>query len=286
MLAERAEAKGLTLGLEIAPDMPRHVVGDASRLRQIAVNYIGNAIKFTRDGGVRVRLGLNGERVRFEVSDTGVGVPAERIATLFDPFTQADASTTRVYGGTGLGLAIVRRLADLMNGSVGVDSVEGAGSTFWFEARLPTCCDGPNCGVDVATAAPQPRSGHILVAEDNEANQMLIRLVLAKLGHSCDLASDGVEAVRMAAQGDYRLIILDRRMPSMDGEEAARRIRALGGSLASIPMIGLTADVTEDARASFAAAGVMTVLPKPIVIARLAAAIDAALAIGDARRIA
>lgn len=275
MLAERAHAKGLSLTFAASPDAPIWVTGDAARLRQVAVNYIGNAIKFTRDGGVSVRLSMADGGLRLEVADTGIGVPEDRRAALFDPFTQADTSTTRLYGGTGLGLAIVRRLADLMGGSVGFTSSEGGGSTFWFEAPLRACAP------PAATLAPSREGGsaaRILVAEDNAANQLLIRMVLAKLGHACDIAGDGMEAVEMAGARSYDLIILDRRMPFMDGEEAARRIRLLPAASRDAPMIGLTADVTEDAKASFAAAGVTTVLAKPLVIARLAEAIDAALA--------
>lgn len=274
MLAERARAKGLAMTFEAVPDNAMWVIGDAARLRQIAVNYIGNAIKFTLEGSIHIRLEQSATGLRLEVSDTGIGVPEGREASLFDPFTQADTSTTRLYGGTGLGLAIVRRLAELMGGSVGMESRQGEGSTFWFEAPLPA---GAPAGAAPRFADPGVRTAHILVAEDNEANRLLIRLVLAKLGHSCDLAADGAEAVRLAARGDHDLVILDRRMPGMDGEEAARRIRALGGRLSTVPMIGLTADATSEARASFAAAGVPTVLAKPLVIARLAAAIDAAL---------
>lgn len=289
MLAAQANAKGLQLELEIAPGTPARVLGDAARLRQIAVNYIGNAIKFTGAGRVTVRLGARDGRIRLAVTDTGIGVPAEQQTRLFDPFTQADASTTRRFGGTGLGLAIVKRLADLMGGEVGVESTVGGGSTFWFEAPLARLVEPEHAAAAPSGANAAAGAAHILVAEDNEANQLLIRLVLAKLGHSCDLAANGVEAVALAARGGHDLVILDRRMPEMDGEEAARRIRALGGRCATIPMIGLTADATEDAQAAFAAAGVPTVLSKPLVIAKLAAAIDAALWIGDAaaeRRIA
>jgi PAS domain S-box-containing protein len=264
-------AKGLALHIEIA-GMPQDLNGDPTRLRQALLNYLGNALKFTERGGITLKARLleeadQGYRVRFDVIDTGIGLGAEQLARLFEAFHQADGSTTRLYGGTGLGLTITRRIAHLMGGEVGADSAPGQGSTFWLTALLGR-------GVErKAVAATEPADtvlrrlhvgARILVVDDDPINREISLLLLRDAGLAPDTACDGREAVAIVAQTDYALILMDVRMPVMDGLAATRAIRALPGG-ASTPILASTANAFDEDRQECLAAGMDDFVAKPIV---------------------
>ncbi|MEO8370777.1 MAG: ATP-binding protein, partial [Candidatus Solibacter sp.] len=263
LLAFKAREKGLPLTCQIAREVPSCLRGDAGRLRQVILNLVENALKFTHEGSVVIRVGLEAEdersaMVRFSVEDTGIGIPANRHAGLFSSFTQVDASTTRQYGGTGLGLAISRQLAELMGGQIGVESELGRGSIFWFTARCgkaPRVTPSPPDAIaDVENAhasmvedhktrrpgmgAPD-RSKRILVAEDNIINQKVALAILGKLGYRADTVANGREALEALRRIPYDLVLMDCQMPEMNGYEAAARIRSPQDSLTNprIPII-------------------------------------------------
>ena len=273
MLAESARAKGLELASRVEA-FPRGLVGDETRLQQALLNYANNAIKFTRAGGVTLRAllvaeGADDVLVRFEVADTGIGIAPEVVARLFTNFEQADASTTRVHGGTGLGLAITRKLARLMGGDAGVESVPGKGSTFWFTARLRKQASPPaseparDASRSAATALRERFGGaRILVAEDNDINREVAMAILGDVGLEVDFAEDGLVAVRKAAERDYRVILMDMQMPNLDGVSAARRIAETDGG--RTPIIAMTANAFAEDRAKCLAAGMVDFLAKPV----------------------
>ncbi|WP_156995217.1 ATP-binding protein, partial [Elstera litoralis] len=276
--ARAAEAETLLIA-ELDPQVPGVVRGDPTRLRQILLNLIGNAVKFTQQGRVTVRALLGDGAtegdlpLRFEIEDTGIGIAADQQDRLFQPFVQADASTTRKYGGTGLGLAICRRLAEAMGGEVGVASALGMGSTFWVSVpmRLGTAAA---LTVDAASSESVPLGAcRLLVAEDNEVTRTLLRLMLTRHGHAVTTVENGRDAVAAVRDyGPFDMGIFDMQMPEMDGVAAARAIRALPGALGRLPLIALTADVLPENRAEFLAAGVDAILPKPIDWPRLSVA--------------
>lgn len=273
MMRERFDAKGLSLNREIEPRLVGvNLVGDRLRLGQILANYLSNAARFTEQGSVTVRASVealvdNQITLRFEVADTGVGIPAEQQAILFEPFVQADTSTTRRYGGTGLGLAISRRLAQLMGGDTGLSSVVGQGSIFWFTARLRL--GEPQPVLEGAPARAGIRRGaRVLVAEDNEMNQALMLELLKRWGLVIDVANQGGEAVEMASRQVYDLILMDMHMPVMDGLEATRRIRAMEKGR-DVPIVAVTANVFSEDQARCEEAGVSGFLSKPIRPAQL-----------------
>jgi signal transduction histidine kinase/ActR/RegA family two-component response regulator len=279
MLAERAQGKGLDLARVIQPDVPRVVTGDPGRLRQVLLNLVGNAIKFTHEGGVVVRVSRTGGEetgtVRFEVADTGIGIASEAQGRLFQPFSQADTSTTRRYGGTGLGLVICRRLAEAMGGAMGVESEPGRGSTFWFTVAVKGGDHVPPAAVARArpaesTAAGVARSLCILVAEDNAVNQRVAVRMLEKAGHRVDLVSNGREAVEALGRKPYDLVLMDCLMPQMDGFEATRAIRAAEvGTVRHVPIVALTANAMQRDREECLAAGMDDYLTKPIRVEQL-----------------
>jgi signal transduction histidine kinase/HPt (histidine-containing phosphotransfer) domain-containing protein/ActR/RegA family two-component response regulator len=273
LMSPRAAAKGLRLTTAIAPDVPRRLCGDAGRLRQVLLNLVGNAIKFTDTGDVRVDVehaGVEGERtlVRFAVSDTGIGIPEEAQARLFEEFSQADLSVTRRFGGTGLGLAISRKIVTAMKGDIGVRSAPGHGSTFWFTVGLP-----PATGAVTAEAGQEPsvRPLKILVAEDDPVNQQVAAGLLRRRDHHVDIVGDGRAAVAAVAAGAYDVVLMDVRMPTLDGIEATREIRRLPGARGRVPIIGLSASAMQSETDLCLAAGMTDHLPKPIDPARLAA---------------
>ena len=250
--------------------------GDPTRLRQILLNLIGNGLKFTRQGSVAVRV--DGEQlpdrrvlVRFEIEDTGIGIPAERQASLFRPFMQVDLSTTREYGGTGLGLAISRELVGLMGGRIGVTSAPGQGSLFWFEVPLPVGDAAATTATTPASVAGQP--SRVLVAEDIQLNRDLLLAGLTRAGHQVVLVGDGAAAVASVAEQPFDVVLMDVHMPVLDGIEAARRIRALPGPVGQVPILALTASVMAAERHLCLSAGMNAVLAKPIVWPQLLAAI-------------
>jgi PAS domain S-box-containing protein len=270
MLRRQAIAKGLELRTSVAGEGAR-VMADPVRLRQALFNLIGNAVKFTNAGQVDVRMSLRddgggGKRIRFEVEDTGVGIPEEAQGRLFQRFHQADGSTARRFGGSGLGLAITRSLAEMMGGEVGFCSREGLGSTFWFDVPAPVA----PCAEQAVAAPPSagdaaPLGGmRILVVEDNPTNRLVACKMLESLGASVETAADGALGVEAAAAGGFDLVLMDVQMPHVDGVEATRRIRALAGEAAGTPIIGLTANVLAHQRSTYLAAGMDGVASKPI----------------------
>jgi two-component system, sensor histidine kinase and response regulator len=269
LISEKSHGKGLELVFEVAPDVPRSLVGDSLRLGQILLNYANNAVKFTDKGEivVSVRASERTERdvlLHFRVQDSGIGLAPEQLARLFQSFSQADASTTRRFGGTGLGLAICKRLAELMGGEVGVESELGKGSTFWFSARLGIGAVPRRELIPV----PDLRGRRALVVDDNEHARTVIMGMLEGMTFEAREASSGPQAVdevrRAATEGrPYDVVYLDWRMPGMDGMDTARRIRSLG--LASPPMfLMVTAYGREEVIKEAAGAGIQNVLVKPV----------------------
>jgi PAS domain S-box-containing protein len=273
MVAAQAEAKGLGVSVDL-DGVPDGLVGDPTRLSQALLNLLTNAVKFTAHGSIALRVrpvdAPAGElRLRFEVTDTGIGIEAEALARVFQPFEQADKTMARRFGGTGLGLALTRRLARLMGGEVGATSHPGAGSTFWFTAVLrpaeAPCENAASC----PGARPQPQGGaRVLVVEDNRFNQEVAAAVLQRAGLHVEIACDGREAVARASQERYDLVLMDLHMPVMDGLEATRALRSLPG-YASTPVLALTADVTPETREACREAGMDDHLAKPIGATRL-----------------
>jgi PAS domain S-box-containing protein len=280
LLAPKAQGKGLKLTWQVTPGTPARLRGDSSRLRQILTNLIGNAVKFTACGEVAVRVASETADepkvcLRFSVTDTGIGIRPDQIATLFAPFVQADGSTTRKFGGTGLGLSIAKQLVELMGGKIGVQSQEGKGSTFWFtvvfEAGAP--CMPVQSHLPEHTRPPLKEKIRVLVAEDNPNNQEVVLAILGKLGCHADLAANGAEAVKLLQHAGYDLVLMDCEMPEMDGWEATRRIREpLNGVFnPRIPIIALTADAMPEDRDKCIRAGMDDYLAKPIEPKQLAA---------------
>ena len=295
ILSVRADAKGLRLKCEVDPRLVRSRVGPADRVRQVLVNLLGNAVKFTQSGSVTLAVTPEqstdrSDRVRFAVTDTGVAIPPERLDRLFKSFSQVDPSTTRKYGGTGLGLAISRQLAGLMGGTVGVHSVVNQGSTFWFTACLPVdATPAPRPGNEAVTtpAVAKPSIGHrLLVAEDNEINQMVIGELLRRLGYGFDLVDNGLKAVEAVARGGYDLVLMDCQMPELDGFEAASAIRAAEAAAGGprVPVIALTANAIKGDRERCLAAGMDDYLSKPIVPREMTARLTHWLTLHPARR--
>ncbi|MCU7372423.1 PAS domain S-box protein [Paucibacter sp. O1-1] len=278
LVDERARDKGLQLSL-MADTLPPWVRGDATRLSQALLNLLSNAIKFTEQGSVRLRgEALSPELLRFEVSDTGVGITAEQQQRLFRVFEQGDSSTTRRYGGTGLGLAITRHLAELMGGEVGVDSQPGRGSRFWFTARLPAV-EEADAAAAMASATGSEREAldqlasrhggaHILLVEDNPINQDVAQELLHAAGLTVDLASNGRQALQLVQRNDYQLVLMDMQMPVMDGLQATREIRRLPG-MAALPIVAMTANAFGEDRAACLAAGMNDHVGKPVAPAQL-----------------
>ena len=261
LLRPQAEAKGLLLRLDCEPGLG-WVRSDPVRLRQALFNLVGNAVKFTERGSVTVRCGApRPDALRFDVIDTGVGIPAEVQNRIFQRFDQGDASTTRKFGGSGLGLAITQKLAEMMSGAVGFSSEEGLGSTFWLEIGAERT--DPIAEMS-ETLEPVLDGLRVLVVEDNPTNRMIATKLLESLGAQVATAADGYLGVEAARLGDFHLILMDVQMPGIDGLEAARRIRALGGAAAETPIVALTANVLAHQRRAYLDAGMDGVVGKPI----------------------
>jgi signal transduction histidine kinase/AmiR/NasT family two-component response regulator len=279
ILRPMAEVKGVAL-TAVAEGDPGWIEADPVRLRQALFNLVGNAVKFTEQGKVEARLEVlapeaGPRRLRFEITDTGVGIPKAAQAELFQRFTQADGSTSRRFGGSGLGLAITRRLIELMDGDIGFESVEGRGSRFWFDIPAPAAAPpeaqeaGPQAGLDGV---------RILLVEDNPTNRLVAAKILESLGAEVETAEDGVEGVRAVQARAYDLVLMDMQMPRMDGLEATRRIRALEGPARRAPIVAMTANVLSHQRASYLSCGMNGVVAKPISPALLVAEIASAIA--------
>ncbi len=261
LLKPIAESKGLVMLVDGDAELG-WVNADPVRLRQALFNLVGNAVKFTERGSVAIKCRAPAAgRLRFEVIDTGVGIPKDAQARIFQRFDQGDASTTRKFGGSGLGLAITQKLAEMMAGEVGFVSEEGLGSTFWFEIDA-------DAAEAVAPAAdvldPVLEGVNILVVEDNATNRMIATKLLESMGAQVATAADGYLGVDAAAGGGFDLILMDVQMPGIDGLEAARRIRALGGPASQVPIVALTANVLAHQRRSYLDAGMDGVVGKPI----------------------
>ncbi|ARJ64496.1 hypothetical protein WV31_01705 [Magnetospirillum sp. ME-1] len=276
-----ATAKELSVCVQFGPAVPRKLVGDPLRIEQVLLNYLGNAIKFTQQGGVTVRVEAEAAEhddvlLRISVTDTGIGLTPEQQADLFKPFQQADISITRKFGGTGLGLAIAKRLAELMDGEVGVESAVGCGSTFWFTALTGRSAENgsisPTEVPDRRTSVTQPgseekdysilRGTHVLLAEDDPTNRTVAVGLLSAMGMEVDVAGDGKEAVEKAVEKDYEIVLMDMRMPSMDGVTATRLIRERE-ALADLPIIAMTANVLNAQKEECLAAGMNDFIGKP-----------------------
>ncbi|MBK3396395.1 MULTISPECIES: ATP-binding protein [Methylobacterium] len=266
-----SEPKGLALDVALDPAVPDWVRGDPDRLRQILLNLLNNAVKFTPAGRVAVRVEAEGGSLRFCVSDTGIGIAPEQHGRLFQRFSQVDGSIRRQYGGSGLGLAICKGLVELMGGTIGVESRTGAGSTFWFRVPLPAC---PAPAAEAAEGRPRPvHPARLLLVEDVPINQDLARAVLEAEGHNVDVAGDGAAAIEAVRAKTYDLVLMDVQMPGMDGLTATRTIRAMAGPAGTVPIVAMTANVLPAQIETFRAAGMDGHVGKPFKRAELAAAI-------------
>ena len=286
LLAVSAKEKGLTLEADLDADVPLDLRGDPARLRQVLLNLVGNAVKFTSTGSVHLRVSLDRSagaaaragddvRLRFDVCDTGIGIPAEARRRLFLPSSQADASTTRRHGGTGLGLAISKSLVELLDGDIGVDSEPGTGATFWFTAGF-RAGEPVQPGAEPAALEPLRRAapGLVLVVDDNATNQRIAVRMLETLGHRADVAASGVEAVEACARVPYDLVLMDCRMPIMDGYEATLAIREAEGERRRTPIVAMTASAMPEDRQHCLRVGMDDYVSKPVRLAEVAAKVD------------
>jgi signal transduction histidine kinase/CheY-like chemotaxis protein/HPt (histidine-containing phosphotransfer) domain-containing protein len=272
LFAPEARAKGLALTAVVGDEIPKALRGDRLRLRQALVNLVGNAVKFTERGEVAVKVSVEAvpgaaAMLRFEVRDTGIGIAPEVAARLFQPFVQADESTTRRFGGTGLGLVITRRLVELMGGTVGVASTVGQGSVFWFTARLPRAVATPppvNRSGPAAHVPPHGERPHVLVAEDNLINQTVAARMLEKLGYAVDVVATGRDAVTAIGRHAYAAVLMDGQMPVMDGYEATRAVRKAESGGRHTPIIALTASAMREDRERCLLAGMDDFIAKPV----------------------
>lgn len=280
LIAPQAAEKGLHLKSTIAEGLPQWLKGDPTKLRQVLLNLVGNALKFTSSG--RVLVEVDGSpadggmiELRIAVSDTGIGIPEDAIERIFERFSQADSSITRKYGGTGLGLSISRQLVELMGGAIRVESTVGRGSVFRVAVPLKRGV-APGAGTPLADETARSATGplSILVAEDNRINQVLVRKLLEAAGHRVDVVANGAEAVAAVQRAPYALVLMDVQMPEMDGPSATRAIRALHGAVSRIPIIALTANAMSEQLVEYLAAGMDDRVTKPINPANLSAAIE------------
>ena len=269
----RARKKGIALAIEYRSEVAAMHNGDSLRIQQVLVNLIGNAIKFTDTGEVRLRIEQTSEGVRFEVTDTGIGIAQAALPKLFASFTQVDASTSRKYGGTGLGLVICKRLIEGMGGTIDVSSGEGSGTCFWFTLPLKAVASAAQetqAAVSAAVAVAEkpeafrvPEDTRVLLVEDHPINQRLALVLLEQFGFVCDLATDGQQAVTAAQREYYSLILMDLQMPVMDGLEAAANIRNGNGPNAYTPIVAMTANAMESDKAACFAVGMNDFISKP-----------------------
>ena len=273
-----AGTKALDIDVETAGVLPVSLMGDEARLRQVLLNLLNNAVKFTQRGRVTLRLATlhTDERattLRFEVADTGIGIPDSKQYKLFERFSQVDTSVSRRFGGSGLGLAICKKLVELMGGTIGVSSRDGWGSTFWFKVTLPL----PPAQVSVTpvvAALPSRRTGRILLVEDIDINQRLAFALLDARGHSVDIVGDGAEAVAAVAERAYDVVLMDVQMPGMDGMTATRLIRGAGGTSGKVPIVAMTANVFPEQIEAFRLAGMNDHVGKPLNRVQLYATLD------------
>lgn len=276
LLTRQARLKGLDVSVETDPDLPRVVVGDETRLQQVLVNLVANAVKFTEAGGITVSAGLADATpadgrvaVRIRVADTGIGIPADRLHRLFKPFSQVDASTTRRYGGTGLGLAISHHIVSLLGGEIDVTSVPGQGTTFevtlCLQAGTDTVVD-----TDAQHARTVPSTLRILVAEDDKVNQLVLGKMLDRLGYTATIVGDGLSAIEALGRARYDVVLMDVQMPRLDGVGATQRIRAQLPEAEQPVIVAVTASALEGDREKLLATGMDLYLSKPIQLQALA----------------
>lgn len=266
LVAVEAERKGLRMEIDLDPALPPRLLGDGLRLRQVLLNLLGNAVKFTHTGFVRLEVrAAGGGLVRFEVSDSGIGIPEQKQKEIFDAFTQADSSITRRYGGAGLGLTISDELVRRMGGKLELESRPSHGSRFFFTLPLPAAEDVPEPDVQPSPARPEERRLRILLAEDNPVNRRAVELLLERMGHEVRSVGDGAQAVEEAFRSQWDLILMDVQMPKLEGLEATRRIRereARSGAVRT-PVVGLTAHAFAEDVERCLAAGMDACLVKP-----------------------
>ncbi len=264
LLLARAGIRGVGLRCEVDPGVPGHLLLDPTRLRQVLVNLVGNAIKFTAEGEVVVRASWAEDRLRLEVRDTGIGISKEQVGRIFQPFVQADASTTRRFGGTGLGLTIVHRLVDAQGGAITVDSVEGKGSCFTvvLPARVATSRTVSSGNLPVLPPAGALASLRVLLAEDNPINEKVALRLMEHLGVKADIAHNGLEAIELASTVTYDVVLMDIQMPELDGIEATKQLRAKLG--ASLRIVAMTANAMPEDRVRAKEAGCDDFLAKPV----------------------
>ncbi len=283
-LQVKAEDKNVSLQIELPKDKGEQYIGDSLRIRQILFNLVGNAIKFTQHGEVRISITDIASHLRFEIRDTGIGIPEDALGKLFSNFVQVDASTSRKFGGTGLGLVICKKLVEGMAGHMGVESIAGQGSLFWFElplAKVPsepskatlqeTSQQSPATRAEVMPAANHAENANepgsvmlsVLLVEDHPINQQLAKTLLSRLGHRVTVASDGMQGVEAAGKDKYDLILMDVQMPVMNGFEATKNIRSGTGPNARTPIVALTANAMQSDKDACFEAGMDDFLTKP-----------------------
>ncbi len=279
----KSEQQGVLISPRIDDGVPQAVMGDPTRIRQVIVNLVSNALKFTEKGEVIISVEVLSDvlategsddyvNLKIAVSDTGIGIPKSAQETLFNAFTQADGSTTRKYGGTGLGLAIVSQLVDIMDGDLGVESEVGKGSLFWFSARFEVT------DVLIVTKKNQPiydgaaLDAKILLVEDNPINQMVAQKMLEKLGITSKVANNGVEALKHLNQESFDLVLMDCQMPEMDGFDATREVRHIGIKSINqkqVPIVAMTANVMSGDRERCIKVGMNDYIGKPVQLDKL-----------------
>ena len=283
LMRPRASAKGLAISAEWQAGMPLWFFGDPGRLRQILLNLVGNAIKFTERGSVQLRISMP-DSVRFDVVDTGPGLDPAVRGKLFEKFAQADELITRRFGGTGLGLAISRQLVELMGGSIDVESTLGVGSDFWFSLPMRPAAPEPENQDDITSADDVEGIGarkRVLVAEDNDINRLVVATVLNRAGFIVDNVQNGAEALAAVERGAYDLVLMDVHMPVMTGPEAVQRIRALQTDKSHLPIVALTAHAMRGAREDYISAGFDDYLSKPFTPGGLLAIVRRAIGTGE-----
>jgi PAS domain S-box-containing protein len=275
-----AKSKGLDFSCNISPEIPENLIGDPLRLRQILVNIVGNAIKFTEKGGVYIDIDLESKTddstiIRFCVKDTGVGVNKEKQKVIFDAFMQADGSTTRHYGGTGLGLTICSRLLDMMNGKIWLESQNEAGSNFFFSIPFSINKNVELLEDAVPDKKKKTKTLNVLVVEDNHENQQLVLTYLEESGHTADLAENGMEAIEKIKDGKHDAILMDIQMPFMNGYDAARKIREIEKKTSKhIPIIAMTAYALPEERKMCFNSGMDDYLAKPVTVKQVLEKLD------------